>query len=59
MYPPLSKTTSEIFASFALFATNAPTSLAASTFACFVFTSLSNEEAATNVFPLTSSMIYA
>ena len=59
MYPPRSKTTSVIFFSVAFLAIKAPTSFAASLFACFVFTDLSNVEALTNVVPLTSSIICA
>ena len=55
--PPRSKTTVSIFFSNAFLAIIAPTSLAASLLACFVFISLSNVEQLTNVFPATSSMI--
>lgn len=59
MYPLRSNTTVVIFLSAALLAIKVPTSLAASTFDFFVFTSLSNVEAETIVFPATSSMICA
>ena len=57
MYPPRSNTTSVIFFLAALLAINAPTSFAATLFACFSFISLSSVEAAQRVFPLASSII--
>jgi len=56
MYPPLSNTTFLIPALIALLAINSPTSLAASILLALVFTSLSNVDAATKVFPATSSI---